>query len=158
MADSIIGVLQATSPDKKLDTTSLTVGANTVERERVQTAGSGAAELCDVKNAMPAVTAYGQVVRTLTPTVATATTASVAASATAVTLFASNTAALGRSIYNDSTSVLFVKCGSAASNTSFKVRIASQGYFEFPTEPFYNGIVTGIWTTATGSARTEETP
>ena len=44
MADSIIGVLQATSPDKKLDTTSLTVGANTVERERVQVAGAAATE------------------------------------------------------------------------------------------------------------------
>src|SRR6476469_10010433 len=50
---------------------------------------------------------------------ATATTANVAASITVVTLLAANTSRKGAYIFNDSTSVVYVKLGSAASATSF---------------------------------------
>lgn len=63
MADSTIGVTEAGTPNKLLDTTSLTVGMNTVERERIQVAGAAAAELADVKNAAPSASAYGIVAR-----------------------------------------------------------------------------------------------
>lgn len=61
MADSTIG-LPNDGPGKKLDTEQLTVGAETVQRERDRLAGAGAAELADVKTEALA-SHYGLVVR-----------------------------------------------------------------------------------------------
>ena len=58
MADSFLPYKNPDTTDKKLDSESLTVGSDTVERERVQVAGKGAAEIQDVKNAKPAQDAY----------------------------------------------------------------------------------------------------
>jgi len=66
MADSYIQ-LPADSTGKKLDTEQLTVGANTVERERDQIAGGAALEVADVRNAIPVNTDYGLVVRPVGP-------------------------------------------------------------------------------------------
>ena len=63
MADSFLPYKNPDTTDKKLDSESLTVGSDTVERERVQVAGKGAAEIQDVKNAKPAQDAYGGVSR-----------------------------------------------------------------------------------------------
>lgn len=63
MADSYIQVA-ADGGGKKLDTDVLTVGANTVHRERIVLADpSDTAGLAKVKNANPASTDYGSVVR-----------------------------------------------------------------------------------------------
>jgi len=74
MADGTISLNEpaAGDTDKKLDTTSLTVGGNTVQRERVQVAGAAAAELADVRNAAPAATDYGMVARLLAEAIANA--------------------------------------------------------------------------------------
>ena len=48
MANSTIAIDEPAVTDKLLDTTSLTVGANTVERERVNIAGSGATDIAPV--------------------------------------------------------------------------------------------------------------
>lgn len=63
MADSFLPYKNPDTTDKKLDSESLTVGSDTVERERVQVAGKSAAEIQDVKNDKPANNAYGGVVR-----------------------------------------------------------------------------------------------
>ena len=55
----------AANTGDRVDTTTLTVGADTVVRQRVQVAGGAAAELADVKNATPAAAAYGVVTRNL---------------------------------------------------------------------------------------------
>ena len=93
----------------------------------------------------------------------TATLANVSGSASSVTLQAANTARRGLAIHNDSTAVLYVKCGSTAAATSFTVRLAAQDHYELPlvigrsgTQTVYAGIVTGIWDSATGSARVTE--
>lgn len=63
MADGIVQ-LPADSTGKKVDTSELTVGANTVERERVNLADpTTAAAVAGVKNADPASTDYGVEVR-----------------------------------------------------------------------------------------------
>jgi len=64
MADGTI-TLNVGASGKVVDTTELTVGGNTVERERLVIAGAAATELADVKNADQGVagTSYGQVVR-----------------------------------------------------------------------------------------------
>lgn len=82
----------------------------------------------------------------------TATLANVSSSATNVTLFAAKSTAVGRTIWNDSTAVLYVKFGATASTTSYTVQIAAGGYYEFP-QPTYAGQVDGIWASANGAAR-----
>lgn len=74
----------------------------------------------------------------------------VTSSATNVTLKAANTARRGLTIFNDSVAVLYVKLGATASTTSYTVKVASQGYYEVPSD--YSGIVDGIWTAANGFA------
>ncbi len=86
---------------------------------------------------------------------ATATLANVSSSATNVTLQASNSSRRGLSIFNDSSDILYVKFGATASSTSFTVKMLPGSYYEMPT-PVYTGIVDGIWSVATGSARMTE--
>jgi hypothetical protein len=82
----------------------------------------------------------------------TATLANVASSATNVTLFAAASSTNARTIYNDSTAVLYVKFGATATTGSYTVQIAAGGYYEFP-QPLYAGQVDGIWASANGNAR-----
>lgn len=81
----------------------------------------------------------------------TATTTNVASSASNVTLFTAG-ASSGRTVFNDSTAVLYLKFGATATTTSYTVQIAANGYYEFP-QPTYNGQVDGIWASANGAAR-----
>lgn len=89
------------------------------------------------------------------PTVATATLANVASSATSVTVDAANAARLGMMIHNDSTAILYLKYGATASVTSYTVRLDPGVQWEMP-EPVYTGIVDGIWSAANGNARVTE--
>jgi hypothetical protein len=82
----------------------------------------------------------------------TATTTSVASSATSVTLFAASSNDRMRTIFNESTAVLYVKFGATASTTSYKFQLAPGALFEF-TSPMYAGQVDGIWASANGFAR-----
>jgi len=82
-----------------------------------------------------------------------ATTGNVASSATVVTIAAANNARKMICIYNDSTSTLFLKMGSAASATSYSVEIEAAGYYEMSN---YKGIYTGLWSSANGYARVTE--
>lgn len=82
----------------------------------------------------------------------TATTTSVASSATNITLFAAAGSTRMRHIFNESTAILFVKFGATASLTSYTVQVAAGGFFEFPV-PLYAGQVDGLWATANGNAR-----
>ena len=86
----------------------------------------------------------------------TATVSRVSASATAVTLIAANANRRRVIIYNDSTAVLRVKLGSAASATSYTYRLGAGDTYESPTDWVYTGIVTGIWDSATGAAQVTE--
>lgn len=85
---------------------------------------------------------------------ATATVSSVAAATGSTTVLASNTSRHAATIYNDSASVLYLKLGSSASSTSFTTKLFQDDYYEVPGN--YTGIITGVWVTATGSARVTE--
>lgn len=90
----------------------------------------------------------------------TATKASVAGSASSVTILAANTARRGATITNDSTAILYLDLtGGTASTTSYTVQLAGSttsgvSYFEVPFG--YTGLITGIWASATGNARVTE--
>ena len=81
-----------------------------------------------------------------------ATLANVASSGSSVSLFAAAAGVKGRTIYNDSTQVLYVKFGATASSSSYTVQLAASAYYEFP-QPVYGGAVDGIWASANGNAR-----
>ena len=84
----------------------------------------------------------------------TATVSSVNSSATSVTLKAANTARIGLSVYNDSTQILYLKCGATASASDFTVEMGPEDYWEAPYG--YTGIVDGIWASANGAAKVTE--
>lgn len=83
----------------------------------------------------------------------TATHTNVASSATVVDLCAANQGRNGFSVFNDSSQALYVKLGSAASSTSFNVKIAAGGYWEMPDGWGYKGLITGVWASANGYGR-----
>jgi len=85
----------------------------------------------------------------------TSTETSVAANLANVTLKAANTARIKLVIYNDDTAAsIYVKEGATATSTSFTYKLGPGDYVFIDD---YQGIVDGIWTAATGSARVTET-
>lgn len=89
------------------------------------------------------------------PRVDAATVTSVADLNTVQTLKAANASRTALFICNNSSALLYVKLGSAASTTDFTVIIAANGgFWELPTDNVvYTGIVTGIWASdSTGAA------
>lgn len=90
-----------------------------------------------------------------TAPLATSTHSRVSSSATVVTLLAANASRRSLSIYNESTATLYMKRGSAASITDYALQIPPGGYYEGPP-PVYQGIITGLWSSANGAAQVVE--
>lgn len=88
----------------------------------------------------------------------TATVSSVASATSSTLLFAAvdPTSADQRIVVNDSTAVLYVKFGTAASSSSYTKQLAAGADWVFPVGPggaIYTGVVHGIWASANGNAR-----
>lgn len=92
---------------------------------------------------------------------APATTASVTASATSVTLAAANAKRRFLSITNNGSTVLYVNWGATASATANRVQIAAGASVDLPVfydgsgrPGVYKGVISGIWAgSPTGSAQ-----
>jgi hypothetical protein len=84
----------------------------------------------------------------------TGDTTSVASSITVVTLKASNTSRKSLKIVNDGTKILYVREGSGATTSLYTWKLEQD---EMAIINDYNGIVTGIWDVANGSAKVTET-
>jgi hypothetical protein len=82
-----------------------------------------------------------------------ATSSNVSAAVADTQLLAPNANRLSYSIFNDSVAILYLKHGSGASATSFKVALSRYDYYEFTG---YVGRVNGYWSAATGAARVSE--
>lgn len=78
---------------------------------------------------------------------ATSTVTRVATAVINTTLLASNTARIGATIHNNSTTNLFIKLGATAAIgagvESFTTRVVPNAYYEVPFG--YTGIIDGIW-------------
>lgn len=85
----------------------------------------------------------------------TATLSNVNGSASSVTLLAANTARRSVFIENDSSAILYVKFGSSASTTSHTF-ILGPGDIYVEKSCDYPGVISGIWSSATGAARITE--
>ncbi|MDM9580917.1 hypothetical protein [Nostoc sp. GT001] len=84
----------------------------------------------------------------------TSTPATVASSATSVTILAANSSRKGATIWNDSTANLFIEFGATAATNAFTAKLSAGGYFEVPFN--YTGVISGIWSAANGSALVRE--
>ncbi|MHA2403980.1 MAG: hypothetical protein ACXADH_13375 [Candidatus Kariarchaeaceae archaeon] len=84
----------------------------------------------------------------------TGDTTSVASSITVVTLKASNTSRKSLKIVNDGTKVLYVREGAGATTSLYTWKLEQD---EMAIIDDYNGVVTGIWDVANGSAKVTET-
>lgn len=80
------------------------------------------------------------------------TVTAVSAATSSTQLFGSTYPSRGRSVFNDSTATLYLKFGSSAATNSYSVQIPPASYFEFPGEVPYAGVVTGVWSAASGTA------
>jgi hypothetical protein len=82
-----------------------------------------------------------------------ATVSRVSASASSTLLLAANSERLDAHIYNDSTATLYVKFGTAATSTSFTAKLDPGSWISWDS---YDGIVHGVWSSATGAAQCTE--
>lgn len=86
-------------------------------------------------------------------TFSTTTNSNVSASATSVTLLASNSARKEVTIQNDSTAILYIKEGTTASATDYKYKLYQDDVY---ISNNYTGRIDGIWSAASGAARVAE--
>ena len=84
----------------------------------------------------------------------TSVRSNIPASTTSALLLASNPARKGATIWNNSTSNLYIEFVATATTTVFAVKISADGYYELPFN--YTGSVSGIWDAATGLALVRE--
>lgn len=77
---------------------------------------------------------------------------SVPASTSSVQLLAAGSNRAAVYIENASTATLYLKYGTGASATSRTVGIKPGGFYEFPADPLYCGVVHGAWSAANGQA------
>jgi hypothetical protein len=92
------------------------------------------------------------------PASSTSALTNVAATASSVTLLASNASRLAFDIYNDDTGTLLLKFGTTASTTSYTKQLLAQDYFgTHQLGVNYTGRIDGIWLTpGSGAARVTE--
>lgn len=84
----------------------------------------------------------------------TGTLSPVALSTSSQTLLASNAARKGFIVYNDSLNFLYVAFAATASTSAFSAKL--QAGASYTSDTLYTGIITGISSAATGSARVTE--
>jgi len=162
MADGIVQ-LAPDSTGKKVDTSEITVGANTVERQRIVISdNTAAANFATVKAASTTpVAADGALVVTNSPNAAppssaTATLSTVAGSITTVSLLAANAARKGVYVVNEgSTQVMYIAFAATASLTAYTI-VLQPGAIWNPDVITYTGAMSAIWYVAGANARVTE--
>lgn len=82
----------------------------------------------------------------------------VAGTATSVQLLGTNGTRTSAYFYNNSSGTLYLGYGGTAqiSTGTFTVAVLPQGFFEMPTVPVYQGIISGIWSSSAGSVTITE--
>ncbi len=119
----------------------------------------------NTQNKEPSSTAFGYVVRLITPTTPIPVTPSSGSATTGTTthpsltgsnqtLLAANTSRKGATVQNDSSNTLYVKMGATATTSSFTVRLDPYDYWEVPGG--YTGIIDAISSAASGNAAVTE--
>ena len=149
------GALRVELPTNGTGVVGLNAGTNAIGKLAANSGVDiGDVDVTSLPVAFNAGTASATTQRVIPATGGTGTLTNVSASATSVTLAAANTSRTGLIIVNDSTSDMYLKFGSTASTTSYTFLVPAGATYLW--EENYNGIVTGIWNSATGTARVTE--
>ncbi len=122
--------------------TSFTATQGTATNLKVEAAIAAAQTLATVTT-VGTVTTITNTVPTQAVRSGTATTSQVSDTASNATLLALNANRLGASISNDSSAILYVKCGTTASTTDYTTKLFRDDYWEVPAN--YTGRIDGIW-------------
>lgn len=69
-------------------------------------------------------------------------------------ILAANSSRLGATIFNNSSSNLYLSLGSGATTSTFVVILVPSAYYEVPFN--YQGIISGVWASANGNALISE--
>jgi hypothetical protein len=85
----------------------------------------------------------------------TATVIEVGSSTSSEKFLDPNNNRVGFMVFNDSTSILYIKYGEDAASDSYTVKVAAGGYFE-NSFPSYRGPVYGVWSAENGHAYVTE--
>lgn len=103
---------------------------------------------------VPVVIASDQIVATSLPASTTGGITSVASSTSTGVILSANSVRKGAVIYNDGVAILYIACAGTSSSTSFtyKLQPGAAANLDFN----YTGVVSGIWSAASGSARVTE--
>jgi len=87
----------------------------------------------------------------------TATSSNVAGSASSVTLLAANPMRVGFTMFNESTSIVYVKLGATASNASYTKQLLPNDFWSSAMLGFnYTGRIDAIWASGVGNMRVTE--
>lgn len=154
MADQYVQ-LQPDSTGKKVDTTELTVGANTVERQRIHIAGTVDVALVEPVNAVPANSAYAVPMRStknaLTPSAPAAVSVGVASGAA----LAANANRKGATFINTSTATIsFGLAATAVLNSG--ITLAPNGVWVMDEFTFTVGAINAIAGSAASNLAVQE--
>jgi hypothetical protein len=169
MANGVVPFQNPGTVDGRLDTEELTVGGQSVHRERVQLAGATETAIATIRefaNGKPLAVvltdgngdSYSASGGTTIPP-ATAIRTQVADSAVAVLLIASNAARKGLVITNDSSARVFVGYGAVTpTTTNYTFVIYAGQTWEMTPSNVFAGQLNGIWETDPndGAARITE--
>lgn len=109
----------------------------------------------------PTNSAYAAVAQLVGMIGASTSTFAAVAAGTAVggTVLAANSLRMGATVSNNSTAIMYLNLGTAASSTRYTATLAGlasgvAAYYEVPFH--YTGIITGSWSAANGSAFVKE--
>lgn len=162
MSDGLLPLSPA-SPGGQIEDVEDLVGAaaTPVVRQRVQITGAVLAEIARVVDVDPVGAEYGLVVRVAgkvlatVPVTSNAVLSSIAGSAVSVLLLAANPLRRQAIVVNESTSVLYVSFAAVSSDVMYTYLLLPAATLELP-QPIYTGDISGVWVSATGSARITE--
>lgn len=146
--------------DATLSTGDIEIGAVEIKNGTTDTratvlAASAAAQATDT--ALVVAISPNNAVTTTPTTSTTGSPTSVASSLTAVTVLASNATRKGAAVYYDAAAILYVLAGTGTVSSSLytlKMGAGFYTYYEVPAS--YTGVISGIWSVATGSALVTE--
>jgi hypothetical protein len=150
VAETFVAVNQATAPGAKVKTFESTDGGGDVVE-------SQAVVLVDEIGEVLGSAANPVRVDAIAAVIDTAELTNINASISSVRLLAANVGRRGAVIVNDSQSAtLYLKYGPTASLTSFTYYLGPGQTWEMPAAITYTGIIDGVWSIASGTARVTE--
>ena len=150
--------LAADGSGKMVDATTLTVGANTVYRQRIQLSGSTAAGLVEPLNSQPAGTEYAIPVREVADAKTSTGNAPTAASVgtTSSTILTSNTSRQGGIFVNTSTNIISFATGANAAVLNSGITLTPGGSWTMDAYSFTTNAIQAIASAASSNVAIQE--